>query len=159
MKMAAAEKPWYLVERAEGLAVIYLTEDSRVEVNRSRDILSGLDIVATLRENGKLGARIFGVEVKAALTHEAGHDNRRPNTCSIPSSRTSFFQDIPFPVCLFFFTVDDDQGHWGWIQQPVVGADTGSRLLFHERIRLSLLTAQEVTKIVSEVDRWYNERK
>lgn len=159
MKVATAEKPWYLVERAEGLAVIYLTEDSRIEVNRSRDILSGLDTVATLRENGRLGARIFGAEVKAALTHKAGHDNPKPNNWSVPSSRTSFFRDIPFPVCLFFFTVDDDKGHWGWIQQPIVNADTGSRLLFQERVPLSPLTAQEVTRIVSEVDRWYNERK
>lgn len=159
MKVATAEQPWYLVERAEGLAVIYLTEDARVEVNRSRDVLSGLDIVATLRENGRLGARIFGVEVKAARTHEAGRDNPRAKTWIVSEERASFFRDIPFPVCLFHFTVDDDKGQWGWIQQPVVSPDTGSRLVFHERVPLTSLTAQEVTKIVSEVDRWYNERK
>lgn len=154
-----AEQPWYLVERAEGLAVIYLTEDARVEVNRSRDVLSGLDIVATLRENGRLGARLFGVEVKAARAHEAGRDNPKPKTWAVSAERASFFRDIPFPVCLFSFTVDDDQGQWGWIQQPVFHADTGSRLLFNGRVQLSPLTARGVTAIVSEVDRWYNERK
>lgn len=159
MKVATAEKPWYLVERAEGLAVIYLTEDSRVEVSRSRDVLSGLDIVATLRENGRPGARLFGVEVKAARTHEPGRDNPKPRTWSVPSSHTSFFRDIPFPVCLFYFTVDDDQGLWGWIQKPITNVDAGPRLVFNERVPLSLLTAPDVTRIVSEVDRWYDERK
>ena len=159
MKMELPEKPWYLEERAEGLAVIYLTEDSRVDINRSRDRLSGLDIVATLRENGKLGARIFGVEVTAARSQEAGHDNPTPAVWSIPESRLSFFRDIPFPVCLFYITVDDDQGHWGWIQQPIIGADTGARLTFHEHIYLSPLSVQDIPRLVSEIDRWYEERK
>lgn len=165
MKSTESGQPWYLRERAEGLGVIYLTEDSRVEVNRAPDVLSGLDIVATLRENGHLGGRIFGVEIKAARTHEPmsdnkpGHDNPKPRMWSIPNSRASFFRDIPFPVCLLYFTVDDDQGLWGWIKQPAADADAGSRLIFNSRVSLSLLTAQEVTKIVSEVERWYNERK
>lgn len=152
-------QPWYLAERAEGLGVIYLTEDARVEVSRSPDTLSGLDIVATLRENGHLGGRIFGVEIMAGRSREAGHDNPRPTAWPVPSSRESFFRDIPFPVCFFYFTVDDDQGLWGWIKQPEANADTGPRLTFSSRVLLSPLTAQEVTKIVSEVDRWYNERK
>lgn len=158
MKSTATEQPWYLAERAEGLGVIYLTEDSRIEVNRSQGVFTGLDIVATLRENGHVGGRIFGVEIQAGLTHGPGHLNSEPKAWSVPSSREAFFRDIPFPVCLFHFTVDDDQGLWGWIKQPVA-ANTGSRLAFNRRVPLSRLTAQEVTKIVSDVGCWYNERK
>lgn len=165
MKSTTTEQPWYLAERAEGLGMIYLTEDPRVDVKRLQDTFPGLDFVAALRENGRPGARIFGVKLQAARAHvpgydgEPGHDNPKPSAWAVPARQELFFRDIPFPVCVFCFTVDDDQGFWGWVKQPSAETDIGPRLIFNPLVLLSPLTAPEVTKLVSEVDRWYNERK
>ena len=159
MIAATAEPAWYLTERAENLAVIYLTENPKIIITRQKQISPDLDILATLRESGQPGGRFFGVEVQAALSRTAEQRRKPLQTFQLPREKAAFFRDIPFPVCLFLFTVDDEQGYWGWIQQPIFDSKSGPRLGYHAQGELWKLTTEEINHIVSDVDRWYDARK
>jgi len=44
----------------------------------------------------------------------------------------SAYQDAPYPVCQFVFTMDDDQGYWKWIKEPAVDDRIGNTLLLNQ---------------------------
>ncbi|MFM7370492.1 MAG: DUF4365 domain-containing protein, partial [Sphaerospermopsis kisseleviana] len=109
------EQPWYIGFRSEALAVVYLTRrDDLIVSQQQKD--TGLDLLVTITQDGKSSGRMFGVEVKATASSSnlIQHDsifklkNKRYNNLNV-------LRDLPFPVCLFFFTLDNDEGYYRWI--------------------------------------------
>ena len=62
---------------------------------------------------------------------------------------------FPYPVCLFDFTMDDDQGYYTWVAEPAVTSD-GPRLLMHDAAHCRKLDKEALDDIVDRVDRWYD---
>jgi hypothetical protein len=62
---------------------------------------------------------------------------------------------FPYPVCLFYFTMDDNQGYYTWVAEPAVTAD-GPRLLMHEAAHCRKLDTAALGEIVAKVDGWYD---
>ena len=62
---------------------------------------------------------------------------------------------FPYPVCLFHFTMDDDQGYYTWVAEPAV-TDAGPRLLMHETPHCRKLDNVALDEIVARVDGWYD---
>ena len=109
------EKTWYLGERAQSLAIVALTDNPDVSVLPQQDANGGLSILATLRESGKPVGRFFGVDVRAGLSGDFGG----ARSISLDKESQIRYRDVPFPVCLFLFTVDNGQGYWGWANDSI----------------------------------------
>jgi hypothetical protein len=62
---------------------------------------------------------------------------------------------FPYPVCLFYFTMDDDQGYYSWVAEPAVEAGQ-PRLLMHAAPHCRKLDAAALDDIVQKVDHWYD---
>ncbi|HKB38859.1 MAG TPA: hypothetical protein VKD72_20615, partial [Gemmataceae bacterium] len=62
--------------------------------------------------------------------------------------------EFPYPVCLLHFTMDDDQGYYTWVAEPVVTKD-GPRLIQHAQAHCRKLDREALDHIVASVDRWY----
>jgi hypothetical protein len=62
---------------------------------------------------------------------------------------------FPYPVCLFHFIMDGDQGHYTWVTEPAVTSE-GPRLLMHEAANCRTLDKAALDEIVDKVDRWYD---
>lgn len=152
-------QPWYLTERAQNLAIISLTENPNVEVMLQQERDAGLDILARLREDGKLRGRFFGVTVKATLAQQSEDQVSQSKEFYLTKNELPFFDDIPFPVCLFLFTVDNDQGYWAWVKQPILDPVRGPFLQLNDHSKLAKLVPDEINAIVSDVAHWYDERK
>lgn len=148
-------QPWYLTERAQNLAIIFLTENPNVEVMLQQKRDAGLDILVRLREDGKVRGRFFGVTVKATLAQQPEGQVSQSKNFHLTKNEVPFFDDIPFPVCLFLFTVDDDQGYWAWVKQPVIDPVRGPSLQLNDHSDLVKLAPNEMNAIVSDVARWY----
>ena len=148
--------PLELLElRARSLAVIALTDHPQVEVTREQPSSPRLDILAYLRREGKTLCCQFGIKVEAGLVHEH-------STLVAPKlsrEQNELLRETPFPLCLFFFTVDNSQGYWRWLQEPKIDPFTGAVLRFHETGRLAPLSLDEVSKIVQAISKWYDARK
>jgi hypothetical protein len=63
--------------------------------------------------------------------------------------------EMPYPVCLFFFTMVDNQGLYTWYAEPIFKSGK-PRLKYHEAAHCARLDNAALDKIVESVDRWYD---
>src|SRR4051794_23335216 len=69
-----------------------------------------------------------------------------------------FFQGLrkfTYPVCLFFFTVRDEQAFFTWLAEPVVDGD-GPKLVHHTQANCVALTEALLADVVDRVIAWYD---
>ena len=135
------------------LALMHLTRRKDLVVtNAGRD--AGPEyIVSITNGKGERSLRQFGVFLrgtKSPVTDEQLNEVLRPTMQSLQR-----IGPFPYPVCLFHFTMDDDQGYSTWVAEPEVGDDT-PRLLMHEEAHCRKLDRAALDEIVSRVDRWYD---
>ena len=70
----------------------------------------------------------------------------------------AFFQGLrkfTYPVCLFFFTVREEQAFFSWLAEPVV---TGGapKLVHHDRANCAVLTDDFLDRAVEQIVAWYD---
>jgi len=151
--MSEEKQDWFVAERARALTMIHLTRRKDLLVKQAgREV--GLEYVVSItKDEGEPSLRQFGVFLrgaKTAVTEDHLDKLLRPTMRS--------FQRIgpfPYPVCLFHFTMEDDQGHFTWVAEPVVGED-GPKLLMHAKAHCRKLDRAVLDEIVDRVDRWYD---
>ncbi|MEH2461737.1 DUF4365 domain-containing protein [Nostoc sp.] len=147
--------PWYIEKRAESLAIVYLTRRDDLIISHPTPE-KGLDFLITITKDGISSDRLFGVEVKATVsTSELIQHNEIYKLKSNRDKNTNFFRDLPFPVCLFFFTLDNDQAYYKWILEPN-NDQKNVGLNFNENDELKKLHNKEIANIISIVNSWYD---
>jgi hypothetical protein len=120
----------------------------------------GLDLLAEILKGGRQTGRLFGVQVKGIATapRAAGNGTRRP--VRVPLRPEPWVTSIPFPVCLFVSTMDDDdRGYFRWVKEPVAPRRLGDVSLRPTADEALLeLTDDSIADIVRRVGAWYDER-
>ncbi|MEY3402926.1 MAG: hypothetical protein AN487_18975 [Anabaena sp. CRKS33] len=153
------EQPWYIGLRSEALAVVYLTRRDDLIVSQQKQGQGVLDFSVTITKDGNYTGRIFGVEVKATVSSSEliQHDDffRLKNN---KDKNLKVFKDLPFPVCLFFFTLDNDKGYYRWILEPIIKEGNNVALKFNENQELKNLNDQEIDNIIAMVNNWYDHK-
>jgi hypothetical protein len=147
------KQEWFVAKRARALAMVHLTRrDDLAVANAPQGV--GLQFLVSLGgDNREPSVRQFGVFLrgtKAVITEAQLDKLLRP-------AIQSFLRlgPFPYPVCLFHFTMDDDQGYYSWVAEPAV-TDDGPRLLMHEAPHSRKLDAAALDEILEQVDRWYD---
>jgi hypothetical protein len=166
----AVEQTWYVAERAEALAAIYLTRRDDLEVVPvSRyDRTAGYDLLVRMRNQGYCDDVSFGVETKGTRSKRSA--TKRDFTVNYTRNQ---LHSAELPVCVFLFSVDDEQGFYRWLHEPVitpegrailrlnvdVGWETfGQRDHVRVRTRFDILDDRAVDRLVSDVKDWYRVR-
>lgn len=152
------EQPWYIGLCSEALAMVYLTRRDDLIVSQAQKNTAGLDFLVTITKDSMYSGRLFGVEVKAKISSDSLTQNGEVFKLKNSHSHQSFLRDLPFPVCLFFFTLDNDQGYYRWILEPIIKPDNNLGLKFHDNNELKKLDDQAIDNIVSLVNNWYEYR-
>lgn len=142
----------FIDERAEHLAVVYLTRRQDLVIERMTMTADyGLDILVTILRDKLPTGRVFGVQVKG---QDKAFKDIQKLSLSLTQKETNYFQDLPFPVCLFLFTMENDKGYYKWIKYPV---DESNQLLrSREQDRWHSLDEHEIGQIVDDVNSWYD---
>ncbi len=143
----------FIAERVRALAVVYLTRrDDLIVTEETADV--GIDLWVTLNLEDKDGHRKFGVElrgVRSAVT--ADHDN----IVRYPSMQKMLrYGPFPFPVVLFFFTMENNEGWYTWAAEPVITTGGEFELVQHGTASCRPLNSEAIDDIVEAVDRWYD---
>lgn len=114
-----------------------------------------MDFLVTVTRGGAPTGRIFGVQVKAreAPVHDLGELDVNDPT------HARSVADAPFPLCLFVFTMRDDQGYVAWLKAPDPRARRAPALQSASRADWSELHSDTLDEIVSAVNRWYDARE
>jgi hypothetical protein len=66
--------------------------------------------------------------------------------------------ELPFPVCLFYFTMADDRGYYRWLLEPDTSERDYAYLKQRTNKEFKKLTDNEINKMVSQVNSWYEVR-
>jgi len=140
-------------ERAAALATVYLTRRTDLDI-RAETADVGIDLLVGLHPEGKEGLRQLGVQVKGVLSAvTADHANKilGPNM-----QKMLHYGPFPFPVVLFFFAMENDQGWYAWAAEPVIATDGSPKLRQHGDADCHPLDERAIDEIVDRVDRWYD---
>jgi hypothetical protein len=101
-----------------------------------------------------VGDQPFGVYMGASMapvTLEGANKQLKPVLGKVQS-----IGPFHFPVCVFYFTVKDNQGYYSWAYEPVVTAEGRLRLTAHSEAHCNKLNNESLEDIVSAVKRWYD---
>ena len=149
--MSQETQEWFVAERARALAMVYLTRRDDLAVVKAGQGI-GLEFIVYIRkEDGETSVRQFGVFLrgtKGPVTEAHLDKLLSPRMNTLP-------KQFPYPVCLFHFTMDDDQGYYTWVAEPAV-EDGKPRLVLHNTPHTKKLDSPALDKIVESVDRWYD---
>ena len=119
----------------------------------------GLDFLITITKDGVYTGRLFGIEVKA--TDSKSNLKKHNDILKLDKNRLSIlekFKDLPFPVCLFFFILENDQGYYKWILEPKIDGEKQVKLHFNEDDELKKLDDKEIANIILSINSWYDHR-
>ncbi|MHC5539516.1 hypothetical protein ACYOEI_14965 [Singulisphaera rosea] len=143
----------FIAERVRTMAVVYLTRrPDLIVAEEAADV--GVDLWVTLNPEGRGGHRKFGVELRGVFSATtAEHANKQLHPAMQKMLR---FGPFPFPVVLFFFTMQDNGGWYTWAAEPVVSPEGAFELVQQGEASCRPLDSGAIDEIVESVDRWYD---
>src|SRR5712671_3805148 len=134
--MTNEAKDQFIAEQVRALATVILTRRSDLTIVDTRQN-TGLDLHVYLNREDKpmrltLGILLRGVP--SPVTAEAANKLLGPTMGQFQGMRK-----FTYPVCLFLFTMRDEQAFFSWLAEPVV-KDNKPRLVHHEKAHCVPLT-------------------
>lgn len=152
----AKEDLWYVSQRSEALAIVYLTRRDDFTVTKAPNPETGLDLLVTIGAQNQPSGRLFGIVLEPLLSRDLPEENGE--TIQLPEvSAPSFVADLPFPVCCFRFVVDRDYGYYCWLMEPIIRLGE-SRLVERSGGEFKKLTNRELEALALTVNAWYEAR-
>jgi hypothetical protein len=153
MAESKAERARFLQKRIRVLAQVVLTRRDDLTITDASDDDTGLDLLIDIRERNNPGMRRFGVVLRGATpraTEEQLAKVLKPALRQLPRLR-----ETALPVCLLYFTMQDDQGYFAWLIEPVVTEEGKPKLRSPAASKLAPLDMRALDDIVQQVRRWY----
>lgn len=144
--------PWYLAQRAEALALVYLTRRDDLIVRQQTQGDTGIDYIIEIVSDGRSTGRIFGLQLKARTTALQGSALHK----SIGITYEQWMVELPFPLCLFVFIMETNEGYYKWLSEPVVTDDQKPKLRLNAQGSLEKLSDDQLEHIVNRVNKWYD---
>jgi hypothetical protein len=152
--MTRNEQAWFVAERSRAMALMHLTRrDDLIVTEAGRESGPEYVVYLTEGETRERSVRQFGVFLrgtKAVVPEERLDKVLHPVMQNLLRSGP-----FPYPVCLFHFTMDNDQGHYTWVAEPEVTGDS-LQLLMRAAAHCRKLDRAALDEIVSRVDCWYD---
>src|SRR4051812_23692037 len=142
----------FVAERAQVLATIILTRRGDLTVvDTKRD--TGLDLHVFIDREDKPMRLAFGVLLRGVLPPVTpAHANRILRTTM---AQFQGMRKFTYPVCLFFFSMGDEQAFFSWLAEPVV-KDNKPKLVHHEKAHCVPLTDELLDQAVEQIVNWYD---
>jgi hypothetical protein len=146
-------KKRFVRERAKALAVVFLTRRDDLTITDAQKE-SGLDFLVSIAHDGEPSTRVFGVHVNATMEPVTiDHANKVLKPTMAANQRLTH---PLYPVCLFFFTMREEQAFSTWLVEPVVTATGRPKLIVHDTAACKELDNRTINEIVSRVNDWYD---
>lgn len=142
----------FLGERAQALATIILTRRGDLSIAETKKDI-GLDYHVYIDREDKPMRLMFGVLLRGVPSPVTiDHANK------ILAPTMGHFQGMrkfTYPVCLFFFTMREEQAFFSWLAEPVVNGGV-PKLAHHAKANCVELTSAHLDRIVDEIVAWYD---
>ena len=148
-----AQKTHLIGERVKALATILLTRREDISIHEVTEDF-GLDFIVTIVHEEKPGLRQFGVKMRGVWSKVTAEN---ANAVLYPSmQRMLRYGPFPYPVVLFFYTMENGEAWYTWTTEPWLSSDGGFELRANEEASCHPLDDAAVDGIISKVDAWYD---
>ncbi len=141
-----------LAERLRALATVLLTRRGDLAiVETKRD--TGLDFHVSIDREDKSMRLTFGVllrGVQSSVTVEQANQFLGPTIGQFQGMRK-----FTYPVCLFVFTMRDEQAFFSWLAEPVL-TEGAPKLVHHDKAHCAPLTDDLLGRVVEQIVAWYD---
>lgn len=142
---------WYIGQRAEALTKVLLTRRTDLVVTPLQEEDQGLDYRVEITPEGQPTGRIFGIQVKARIQALQKDAPFRLNGHTYSKKMTTVF-----PVCLFYFTMEDNGAYYHWLIEPIITNDQGPKLNKVNSNEFHKLNSEEIDHIITRINDWYD---
>lgn len=149
--MAQSALP-YLDQRLQALAIIHLTRRKDLVVTKN-DPGTGVDLFVSINRPGEPSRRVFGVTLEGTTDAIANEQQATALMSSMAIEQRG--AQFMMPVCVFLFSMHDDQGYYDWQAEPLL--ENGKvQLPLKTGFRAQKLTTAALDDMVDVVNRWYD---
>jgi hypothetical protein len=143
----------FIAERVKDLAVMYLTRRKDLEVRWEENSEEWIDCVVEIKGTNAPGRRLFGVELKGAM---APVTDNQANKVLRPSVQAMVRRgEFPFPVCLLYFTMQNNEGRYTWIAEPVL-ENCRPVLTYHGKADARKFDKEALDSIIDKINLWFD---
>lgn len=150
--MTNDSKAQFLRERVRALATIVLTRRGDLDVVETKED-TGLDFHVYIDREDKPMRLMFGVllrGVPSSVTIDHANKVLGPTMGQFQGMRK-----FTYPVCLFFFTMREEQAFFSWLAEPVVNGGV-PKLVHRDEARCVALTNERLDQVVNAIVAWYD---
>lgn len=150
--MTNEAKERFIADQVRALATIILTRrDDLTIVETKKD--TGLDFHVTIDREDKPMRLMFGVLLRGVSSPATpSHAN---NVLGPTMGQFQGMRKFTYPVCLFLFTVREEQAYFSWLAEPVVN-DGVPKLVHHKVADVVPLTNEHLDDAVEQIVAWYD---
>ena len=144
---------WFVAERVRALSMVYLTRRDDLFISETKEDY-GFDFSVDIIKDEARTTRRFGIVLrgtKSPVSDATANQQLKPSMAKLVG-----IEEFPFPVCIFYFTMDDSKGRYTWVAEPIVDEDGHPRLELHRVADCKPLDSAAVDTIVRTVDQWYD---
>ncbi|MDE2369701.1 MAG: hypothetical protein KGN16_12090 [Burkholderiales bacterium] len=144
-----SNQPWFVGQRAESLALIFLTRRPTLHVQKMTADL-GIDYLLAI---GEAPSRYFGLQVKGAakMSNLVGKSGHLIKTVAEPLQR--YARDSAFPIAILAIDITSEAMLFGWIKAPAKSRLVSST---SQTISMRPATDKELDLAVQQVNDWYD---
>jgi hypothetical protein len=150
--MTNEAKERFIADQVRALATIILTRRGDLAIVETKKD-TGLDFHVTIDREDKPMRLMFGVllrGVPSPVTPDHASRILGPTMGQFRGMRK-----FTYPVCLFFFTLRDEQAFFSWLAEPVVN-DGVPKLVHHSEADVTPLTDERLGDAVEQIVAWYD---
>jgi hypothetical protein len=144
---------YFIDQRAEALANVYLTRSQNLMIKRL-DHDFGIDLLVEIVQSNCLTGKIFGVQIKGC---DEALKNCQQYLLSTTEECDEYFQNLPFPVCMLLFTMEDDKGYYKWVNYSTSQSSPDCNSIDQETWRS--LDGTGIEYIIQAVNAWYDAKR
>jgi hypothetical protein len=145
-------KERFIADQVRALATIILTRRGDLTIVETKKD-TGLDFHVYIDREDKPMRLMFGVllrGVPSPLTPDHANKVLGPTMGQFQGMRK-----FTYPVCLFLFTMREEQAFFSWLAEPVVNDDV-PKLVHHNKANIVPLTNELLDHIVQQIVAWYD---
>lgn len=142
----------YLDQRLRALAIIHLTRRKDLVVTEN-DLDTGVDLFVYITRPGEPNRRTFGVMLRGTTDPVAGTQEASALLNAMHIERKG--SQVMMPVCVFLFSMQDDQGYYDWQAEPLL-EDGKAQLPLKTGFQARHLTPRALDSLIDDVNHWYD---
>jgi hypothetical protein len=145
-------KEHFIADQVRALATIILTRRGDLTIVETKKD-TGVDFHVTIDREDKPMRLMFGVllrGVPSPVTPDQANKVLGPTMGQFQGMRK-----FTYPVCLFLFTMREEQAFFSWLAEPVLN-DSVPKLIHHNKANVVPLTNAFLDHVVQQIVAWYD---